>query len=156
MPGLDLVLAALAAVDAIVIAEGLVGRTAVETFLNTTRQPLYTTAAQVSASLLGFILTAIPIFIAFGQFPRLRVLRESKQYSAIFGLFFSAIRWLAAVACWAVLSLILDTDKSPKAWMLYVLMALSFVATLRVYRCVWILSIITRAAAAPAEVAKVV
>lgn len=136
------------ALTAIVVAiiERVIGRQAMEEMLKSDRQALYTTTAQVSASLVGFILAAVTVVLGFSQLPRLRILRQSEQYSRIFDVFFGAIKWLAVTTVWAFVALVLDTDNSPKGWVTYGLLALAAISSIRVYRCVWIMKQLTAAA----------
>ena len=73
---------ALAALAILGIEKGF-GRESLEKLLNQDRQALYGTVAQVSASLLGFILAAVTIILAFSDVQRLKVLRASSQFSVL-------------------------------------------------------------------------
>lgn len=140
---IELVISIVLAGVIVITLEFTVGRQVFSDALKDSRQGVYTTAASVTSSLLGFALAAVSIILVFGQMPRLKLLRESGQYANVFSIYFNAILWLGIAMLWSFIALIADTDRSPKPSISYGMLLFSIVAAFRVYRCVWILKAIT-------------
>lgn len=117
------------------------GRDVLFSSVDKNRAGLYGTAASVAGSLLGFVISAVSVILVFGQ--HLHFLKESGQYPTVFEIFFQSILWLAAATVWAFVGLLVDTAGSGRIWILYGMIWLGVLASLRVYRCVWILKQIT-------------
>src|SRR5947207_3431345 len=86
----------------------------VTNLLTGNRHALYGGIVTLTGSLLGFVIAAVPIILGFAQMPRLKVVRDSTQYPEVFRLFFQAIYWLSLAAIGALVSLLTDTDATPR------------------------------------------
>lgn len=111
--------------------------------LGSNRSTIYATIAQVSASLLGFIITGIPIIINFGDRDRFELLRRSGQYADILDTYHQAIVALAIGAVGAFLALVFDTQEAPCQPLMYIVIWSSTLSLLRVAHCAFFLRVIT-------------
>lgn len=117
--------------------------------LRPNRATLYGTVAQIAGSLLGFIITALSLMIAFIDEQRFRLLHQAGRYMQTMRLFFDAIAVLALLTVVALLGLLVDgdpaTSRADVPAVFFLLIALSAAGT---YRCVWalyqIVNLITR------------
>jgi hypothetical protein len=112
-------------------------------FLKGSRQPVYASIVSLSASLLGFVIAAVPIIHTFGQSSRMKRLRESNHYRQVFRVFFQAMYWLSFAVIGGIVAIIFDKDDSPHVWATYVMAFLLLAVVVRVSRCVWVLRAIT-------------
>jgi hypothetical protein len=103
------------------------------------RRALYASIATISASLLGFVLVAVPIVFALPPTQRLELLRKSKQYPTIFRTFMSSLTYFALTTIYVTVLLVIDTSVSPHPVYGYVLVWLTVIAALRFVRAVQIL-----------------
>lgn len=117
--------------------------------LSGTRQPLYAALAGVGGAMLGFILAAAAIILTAVDTPRFRQVRGSSQYPKIFTVWFEAIYVLAITTIWSFVGLVADSNASPKPLITYIMVALVFLSSSRVYRTVWLLKKISLIAAQP-------
>lgn len=111
---------------------------------------LYSTLAGLAGTLLGFTLTSISIILAIGQIPQLKLLRDSGHMATVWMVFSQAIGWLALATVWSLIGLVLSNHNSSPGLIVAVgESGLVMLSGLRVYRCVWALSYIVRAALSP-------
>jgi len=103
------------------------------------RRALYASIATISASLLGFVLVAVPIVFALPPTQRLELLRKSKQYPTIFRTFMSSLTYLALTTIYVTVLLVIDTSANPHPVYGYVLVWLTVISSLRFIRAVQIL-----------------
>src|SRR5262245_58895757 len=82
-------------------------------FLNGRRDGLYSTLAGLEGTILGFVLAALTIVLGYSQSPRFEIIRQSKHWGSIFGIYLSGIRWTALATVFAVAGLLLDRVSSP-------------------------------------------
>lgn len=103
------------------------------------RVGFYTLLASVSASLLGFSIATLAIVIALMPSPRLKLVRESKHYASLYGIFLTAMKFLGLTTIVSFISLFIDTDRSPQVWLTYICLWSSILAFFSVYRCIWVM-----------------
>ena len=103
------------------------------------RAQVYSTLASIFGSLLGFVITALSVVLAFSTSERLKVLRGSSYYKQLWAVFTSAIRVLGATTVWWLLALFLDREAVQRPLILICCIATTFLAVLRLARCVWVL-----------------
>jgi hypothetical protein len=111
--------------------------------LNPIKSTLYGSLFSLAGSLLGFLISAVAIVIAFLEQPRFRLLKESQQGKNIAVVFFNAMRWLAILAGVSFVALLVDTPTSGFRFFLGATAFLSLICALRVYRCAWLLGGLT-------------
>lgn len=129
-------------------AEYFNGLNDLEGFLNGNRGNIYGALASIFGSLLGFVITAVTVVIAFASDDRLAIIKESTQYQTLWKVFFAAIRALGAATLVALLALVFDHDSSPVYRLLYLILFVSLLSTVRIARCVWVLENIIEIVAA--------
>ena len=135
----DLVLALLFSTIVIVVIEQLWGRSHVMQTLDGSRQGIYGALASIAGSLLGFSITTVSIVMIFIQAPELQILRESRHHQTLYDIFFSTIKYLSLAVALPFVGFLLDRDKAPFIWACYAVLAISAVATMRLYRSMWAL-----------------
>jgi len=115
------------------------GAATVNALLKDSRQAIYGTAASVLGSLLGFIITAASIVFAVSGSERLKVIRDSKQYPALWSVFSATIRACGLATIIAFSALIFDRDQKPMACLLILGVFSVLLAVLRIARAIWAL-----------------
>ena len=98
------------------------------------RADIYSTAASLAGSLLGFVITAFAITVAAVGSPRLKVVRDAEQVPMLVRIFLVTTVWLGAATIIGLIGLLTDTDSSPEPRVLYLLatvMLLCFVTLAR-------------------------
>ncbi|EHM02912.1 hypothetical protein HMPREF9946_00656 [Acetobacteraceae bacterium AT-5844] len=108
-----------------------------EIFLQGNRSALYGAIASIFGSLLGFIITATSIVLGFSSSERLAVVRESKQYGALWKTFISTIRSLAFATITALVCLLIDRDNNTSRTLLAIMFFLFILSLFRVARSIW-------------------
>ncbi len=103
------------------------------------RGQIYGTLASIFGSLLGFAITALSVVLGFSSSERLKILRVSKYYKQLWDVFTSGIRVLGFTTILWLLALFFDREAAPKPFLLVLCLAISFLAILRLARCVWVL-----------------
>jgi hypothetical protein len=103
------------------------------------RGQIYGTLASIFGSLLGFVITALSVVLGFSSSDRLKVLRSSSYYKQLWDVFTSAIRVLGVTTILWLAALFFDRDGAPKPLILVFCLSISFLAILRMGRCVWVL-----------------
>jgi hypothetical protein len=146
--GYDLVLALAFSGLVIIAIEQLWGRSQVIQTLDGTRQGIYGALASIAGSLLGFSITTVSIVMVFIQAPQLQILRESRHHQTLYDVFFSTIKYLALAVALPILALLLDRDRAPFIGACYAVLAITTVATMRLYRSMWALEKVIRLAIA--------
>lgn len=131
----------------VLLAEVAWGRGELLETLDGTRQVVYAALASIAGSLLGFMTTSISIIIAFGDSPRLRIVRESGHYPTLLNVFLNTIYMLGLTTIWALVALFLDRDDSSRIWVTYLALLAAIASTLRVYRSIWALGKVIAVAA---------
>jgi hypothetical protein len=130
------------------------GEASLSSLLKDNRSAIYGTAASVFGSLLGFVITATSIVLGFSASDRLKVLRESKQYTTLWSVFSSTIWALGLATTGAFLALIFDRDSHPVHFLLYIAFFGAVLSFLRVLRAVWVLENIIALLTAPTKQSK--
>jgi hypothetical protein len=123
----------------IALAEYVWGREHVFELLKGTRLALYAAVASIAGSLLGFIITSLSVIVAFGDSPRLRIIRESGHFPTLLNVFLNTTYILAFTTLWALVALFLDRESAAKIWVTYLALFTAVLSTLRVYRSIWAL-----------------
>jgi hypothetical protein len=123
----------------------------VDATLKGNRSCVYSALVSVFGSLLGFAITAVSIMIGFAGLDRLAVIRESKQYPALWKVFAAAIKALGMATVAALFGLIVDHDAAPVRTVLYFCILTATLAVLRVYRCIWALDKVICLVIAPSK-----
>ena len=137
--GYDLVLALLFSALVVSAVELLWGRSQVIQTLNGTRQDIYGALASIAGSLLGFSITTVSIVMGFIQIPQLQILRESRHHQTLYAVFFSTTKYLSLAVALPLIALLMDRDNAPLIWVCYAVLAITAVATMRLYRSMWAL-----------------
>ena len=110
---------------------------------------LYSTLAGLAGTLLGFTITSISIILAIGPIPQLKLLRDSGQMGTVWTVFAQTIGWLAVTTVWSLIGLLLSHGGPVGSIVAVGECGLVILSGVRVYRCVWALSHIVRAALLP-------
>jgi hypothetical protein len=113
------------------------GRVVAET-LEGNRGAVYGALTSLFGALLGFILAAMAIVLGYASDNRLRLVRESRHYPALWRIFIAATRALALATGAALLALVVDRDNAPSPLILDLLAGATALATLRLARCLWV------------------
>jgi hypothetical protein len=112
---------------------------------------LYQALFGVSATLVGFVISACSVVLAFGELPRFQLLKDSGQYAIMFSVYFSAMKWLGVLAGISLIGMFVDDSESPRTWTIFVAAFFVTLCALRVYRCVWILKRLAQIACLPSK-----
>ena len=134
----EAILSQLLAIAFVVLDRFCIG-TEVSALLLGNRSAFYGTLASIAGSLLGFVITAVSILLAFDSAPSLKLLRDSNHYATLWSTYKSGIRAMALATVVSVAALVLDRDDSPSRVSLYLVVASTFFAIARLTRCLWIL-----------------
>ena len=109
----------------------------IENWITTNKPQLYPLLASISGTLLGFIITGISVILAFSESQKLKPLRESTQYKTIFIVYFSTIKYLAFTTVTAIVGFVINNYLD--IYLLYLLIWLVIISSLRIWRSLWIL-----------------
>jgi hypothetical protein len=109
------------------------------------RSTIYGTMASLSGSLLGFVIATQSIVLGFSGSERLKILRNSKYYEQLWKVFTSSIRVLGSTTLLWLVALFFDRETSSRPLLLICCLAVTFLALLRLARCVWVLERIVEA-----------
>ncbi len=101
------------------------------------RAPVYGTLAALFGTMFGFAMTAISIILAFGQSPKLSILRNSRHWRTMWGIFTRGLRILISAAIVAVLALTFDKDSRPLVLVTYGTMFAVFLGFAKLCRIIW-------------------
>lgn len=104
---------------------------------------LYSSFFSLGGSLLGFLISAAAIAIAFQELPRFKLLKDSGQGRNIIIVFFDAMKWLSVLMVVSLLGLLFDTQNSSSPLIFYSLVLIFGICSFRVFRCIWILRKLT-------------
>lgn len=104
-----------------------------------TKGNLYSVLATFAGSTVGFLISATAIVLAFGDMPQLGLLRRSGQYRIAIKVYFSAMKWLAALFVVAALGLLVDSGTKVRVWPFGLCIGLIPIAFFRLTRCLWVL-----------------
>jgi hypothetical protein len=122
--------------------------------LSGNRATFYGTAASISGSLLGFVITATSIVLGFSVSDRLAVVRESAEYPMLWKIFGATIRALSLSTIVALLCLLFDRDSAPVAWLVILLVFSTLLSVLRLGRTIWALEHIISLLTQPTRVGR--
>lgn len=104
-------------------------------FLN--KGEIYPLVATIAGTLLGFVITGVSILIAFSEFEKLKLLKQTPHYKTIFTIYFSTMKFLATTTIVAVSGIVIDDQWAIPIF--YLLLWSIIISSLRIYRCFWIL-----------------
>jgi hypothetical protein len=107
--------------------------------LQQNRPAIYQALASILGALLGFVITAISIVLAFAGMDRLELLRGSPHYGTLWSVFTQTTWILALATVCALAALILDRDAAPNRLALYLCLLTALLSAVRIARCVWVL-----------------
>ncbi|HEY7289995.1 MAG TPA: hypothetical protein VH583_09185 [Vicinamibacterales bacterium] len=116
----------------------------IATVLDGNRGAVYGTLASILGALLGFTITTVSVVIAFSTERSLKRLRASNQYAMLWNVLTSTIRWLGVATIGCLVALIVDRDKKPEPWALYLCVFSVLVSVARLWRTAWILENVIR------------
>ncbi|MGO8946649.1 MAG: hypothetical protein ACLQUY_03075 [Ktedonobacterales bacterium] len=77
------------------------------------RASLYSAILTVSATLLGFVLTAVSVILVYASNPRLTVIVEHGRFTDLTKVFFATIKSLGIATLAALLALLFDREQAP-------------------------------------------
>ncbi|MCA9803869.1 MAG: hypothetical protein KC777_17985 [Cyanobacteria bacterium HKST-UBA02] len=98
---------------------------------------LYSTAASVSASILGFTITAVTIIISFGKF--LEPIAKEDRFKELLSVYKYTIFWLFVACVLAFLSILFGNEKQVALYDLYLLCFFGLIIASRIFLCVHLL-----------------
>jgi hypothetical protein len=101
------------------------------------RTAVYGAIIGLFGTIFGFGLTAMSIVLAFAESPRLRILRRSRHWATLWRVFTRGLRTFIIVALVALGGIILDRDRAPRLWVVYVVVLFVLLGIMRVYRVLW-------------------
>lgn len=109
----------------------------IQNWISLNKKDIYPLIATIAGTLLGFIITGVSIILAFSESEKLRLLKKSKQYTTIYEIYFSTIKFLALSTAIPIFGIIVN-DKWAD-YVLYILIWSIIISSLRIWRCVWAL-----------------
>lgn len=137
--GLDFLASVLITSVCMIVVRRVWGEQHLLALLSGSRAALYGATASISGSLLGFIVTAVSIIMAFSDSPQLRYVRQSSHYRTIFKVFVGAIWALGFTTIISLVALLWDRDQGPKVGFTYFAFWAVVLSATRVAECVWVL-----------------
>lgn len=111
----------------------------IEKLVHGNRGQIYGTLASICGSLLGFVIATLSVVLGFTASRRLDILRKSKHYRQLWGVFTSAIRVLGFTTFAWLIALFIDRETCPRLPLLIVCFGATVLAILRLARAVWVL-----------------
>jgi len=103
------------------------------------RNNIYAALVSIFGSLLGFIITTMSIITTWTGREKMEELRRKPLYPQLWDSFQAAIYALAFVVIVSIVTLVFDRDTSSYSLLWHLLFFGVFLATMRTYRCVWLL-----------------
>jgi hypothetical protein len=97
----------------------------------------YTLLTTISGTLLGFVITGVAILLVFPSSERLKELRKSKHFKTIYDVYFSSIKFLALTLIFSFIGFLCDENFI--LLIFYIVIWLTIISILRIWRCYWIL-----------------
>lgn len=133
----EIIIGFLIALFSILIAIKIVGSNQIVDSVKAYSGVLYPLVAQISGTLLGFVITAVSIIISLIDRSIFKDFRKSKSYPELYQVYFSTIKWLGLTTAFSVLSIFISSNV--ELYFFFVFLFLSVVSVLRLYRTVWVL-----------------
>ncbi len=115
------------------------------------RATVYSTVASISGSLLGFIIAAVSIVIAYSTSNRLSLVSSSGRYPELVRVFFGAIKAFGLATVAALVALIVDRDATPAPVILCLCILAVAWAVSRFLRCISVFETVIRIVTAPSK-----
>lgn len=113
-------------------------QTTLNNLILNTKDKMYPQILVGAITMLGFIITGVSILISFTETPRLKLLKESKQYTTLFAIYFSTIKFLAVLAFITGIAMLISQIQVT-ILLFYFIILLVIIATMRIWRCIWVL-----------------
>lgn len=120
------------------------GGVIVDGAIKNNRGAIYSAFASIFGSLLGFVITSISIVLVVAGDSRFALVRGSAHYRTLWDVFTSSVRALAVATIAALFGLIVDRDDAPWRSVQIVVVGTAVLASLRVFRCIWVLELIVK------------
>lgn len=76
------------------------------------RKELYAAILGLHGALLGFVIAAITIAMAYVSSPRFQIMRQTKQWPHLFGSYTRSMRWMACTSLLSLLALLIDHESA--------------------------------------------
>lgn len=115
------------------------GLVIVDKILKGNRSAVYATLAQISGSLLGFVIAALSIIIGYSTSEKFDFLRKSEHYPTLWKVLLSTIRVLSLTTICMIIGLIFDRDAFPIDTILCISVYCLLLSCFRIYSCLWII-----------------
>ena len=147
----DACLVALITLLFIIWVEVFNGKQDVNELFNQNRNNVYAALVSIFGSLLGFIITTMSIITTWTGREQMDKLRRKTLYPQLWDTFYVTVQALAAAVIVSIIALIFDRDGSSKSIIWYFLLFFVLLASVRVYRCVWLLEKLIDMVAGPIE-----
>ena len=106
----------------------------IQNWISLNKKDIYPLIATIAGTLLGFIITGVSIILAFSESEKLRLLKKSKQYTTIYEIYFSTIKFLALSTAIPIFGIIVNDNWAD--YVLYILIWSIIISSLRICRCV--------------------
>lgn len=97
----------------------------------------YDLILSMSVTMLGFIITGVSILVVFLERESLALFHKSKNYSLIYQIYFSAIKYLALLTIFTLLAY--GLKPFGQTILNYIIILCCVISIFRIYRCVWVL-----------------
>ncbi len=122
-----------------------------EAFMQGNRGAVYGTLASVFGALLGFVITTLAIVLSLSGHERLQLLKKTPHYRTLWKIFTNATWSLALATAIPVVALVVDREKHPMRWPVYLVLGTTLLGALRVFRCIWVLEKVVAVVTGPHE-----
>jgi hypothetical protein len=130
-------------------SERLGGWALLDAQLKESRSTIYSTSAQLTGSLLGFVIAAFAISVSSLGSRRLKPVE--KHIEALVSVFTAATIYLGAATVFSLLALFLDRDVAPVSWLSYAVVLCLLLSISTLTRCVWVLHNVVSIVGAPSK-----
>lgn len=103
------------------------------------REEIYPALVGLEGSLLGFTVASLTIMLGYSASPHLAVVRESRNWQALFDAFTASIRWVGFATVLSVVALLVDRDSSPILLIETALGVVLVISSVMVARMLWVI-----------------
>ncbi len=133
----ELLLSLILSVLVLIIIQWFWSPDSLERWISSNKKEIYPLIATIGGTLLGFVITGVSIILAFSESEKLRLLKQSKQYTKIFAIYFSTIKYLAITTVVAIIGIVINNNLA--ILIFYLLLWSIVISSLRIWRCIWVL-----------------